>query len=135
MTKVKISPIEDTLEIEETSQDETEVPSIPSPIEIPEVKQKRSRKKQEPITPPPPPPTPEEPAKIKKGKMIACNVCGKELLEKTFKYYHQLKCKPKQEIQEPPTPQPKPEACVVNFDFPRRAQRSEKYVSLISKAF
>jgi hypothetical protein len=128
MTKVKISPIEETLEIEETSQDETEEPSIPSPIEIPEVKQKRSRKKQEPT------PQTEEPAKIKKGKMIACNVCGKELLEKTFKYYHQLKCKPKQEIQEP-IPQPKPEAFVVNFDFPRRTQRSEKYVSLISKAF
>ena len=64
MTKVKISPIEETLEIEETSQDEIEEPSIPSPIEIPEVKQKRSRKKQEPITPPP---TPEEPAK-NKGK-------------------------------------------------------------------
>ncbi len=57
------------------------------------LKPKRIRKKTEPkqepkqkpiITPPPPPPIPEK-QRIQ-GKMIKCNICGKELLEKTFKY-------------------------------------------------
>jgi len=130
MTKISISPIEDVQEIEEAPIDEE---SESSPIEIVPVKPKRTRKKREP--PPPPPPTPEETQPIKKGKMISCNICGKELLEKTFKYYHQLKCKPKEQVQLP-VPEPiRPETFVANFDFPRRMARSEKYVSLISKAF
>jgi hypothetical protein len=133
MTKISISPIEDVQEIEEAPIDEE---SESSPIEIVPVKPKRTRKKQE--TPPPPPPTPEEAQPIKKGKVISCNICGKELLEKTFKYYHQLKCKPKEQVQQQPVPVPepiRPETFVANFDFPRRMARSEKYVSLISKAF
>jgi hypothetical protein len=131
MTKVRVSELEEVYENEDTPKEESEsnYDEPPPPIEIPEVKPKRTRtKKQEP--------TEGNETAIKKGKIIACNVCGKELLEKTFKYYHQLKCKPKEEVQpEPPTPIPKPESFTVSFDFPRRLPRAEKYVKLIAKAF
>ena len=44
-------------------------------------------------------PVPEEVKNVKTKKAPAtgkCDNCGKEMLEKTFRYYHQLKCKPKE---------------------------------------
>lgn len=38
------------------------------------------------------------------GKLITCPVCNKEMLEKTYKYTHSLKCK----LPEPPPPPPPP---------------------------
>ena len=93
---INVSAIEDeTLEDEQIepmeSISEPEAPKV-------ELKVKRVRKKSE-IQTPPPPPSPEPVTAAtrqqpKMGRMTTCTNCGKELLEKTFRYYHQLKCKP-----------------------------------------
>ena len=143
MSKIKISPIEETPEIEDETHepDESHEPDeAAGPIETPAPKPKRIRKKPEPkpeppTEPPPPPPTPTKPPKS--VKLTTCQNCGKELLEKTFKYYHQLKCKPKgYEQQEPPkTTEIKPDNIIVDFGFQRRAIKQSKFTSLIARAF
>ena len=120
MSKITVSPIEDIIELEAGSHDEipNEIP-IGTPVEIqietPAPKPKRVRKKTEPPTEPPPPPTHEP----RKGKLINCSHCGKQMLEKTLKYYHQLKCSPKENIPEQVKPA-KPENITVDFGFPPR---------------
>ena len=136
MSKIKVSPIEETelaMELETDSHEpDAAAGPIEIPIEIPAPKPKRVRKRPEPPTEPPPPqPTPEP----KKGKMITCNHCGKQILEKTFKYYHQLKCKPRESTPPPVKPQARPESIVVDFGFQRRAKLQERYANLMAKAF
>ena len=136
MSKIKVSPIEETevareLEADSHEPDEAVGP-VEIPIEIPAAKPKRVRKRPEPPTEPPPPqPTPEP----KKGKMISCNHCGKQILEKTFKYYHQLKCKPRESTPPPIKPEVKPDSIVVDFGFQRRAKLQERYANLMARAF
>ena len=67
--------------------------------------------------------------------MTTCANCNKELLEKTFKYYHQLKCKPKEPANMPSSkPEAKPETISVDFNFHRRAQKQERYTNLFTRA-
>jgi hypothetical protein len=149
MSKIKISPIEETeaaIELESDSHEPDaaagpverpiEIP-IEIPIEKPAPKTKRVRKRPEPPTEPPPPPPTEPPPKPepKKGKTITCNHCGKQILEKTFKYYHQLKCKPRESTPPPIKPQVRPESITVEFGFQRRAKLQEKYANLVARAF
>ena len=79
-------------------------------------------------------------AKTKKTpqqKTISCPNCNKEMLQKTFKYYHSIKCKPHQ-VEEPPAPT-RPEKIEVSFGVGRPQGRqiatSEKVQKLMSKAF
>lgn len=72
---------------------------------------------------------PKEPqlAPSKKGKMITCQLCNKTMLEKTFKYYHHLKCRPNE-----PTNEAKH---VVEFTYGRQVQgKTSRYGNLFSKA-
>jgi len=137
MSKIKVSPIEDVTEITEETHEPDEAAG---PVDIPTPKPKRIRKKPEPNEeiPPPPPPTPEpEPIpEPKKGKLTTCTNCGKELLEKTFKYYHQLKSKPKETShQNPVLPFIKSDSITVDFGFQRRQQKQERFTNLIANAF
>ena len=131
MSKIRVSPIEETEVAPELEADSHEHDEAAGPVE-PAPKPKRVRKRPEPPTEPPPPqPTPEP----KKGKMITCNHCGKQILEKTFKYYHQLKCKPRESTPPPVNPQARPESIVVDFGFQRRAKLQERYANLVARAF
>ena len=73
--------------------------------------------------------------KNKKGppqKLVSCPVCNKEMLQKTFRYYPSLKCKP---TQVEPTPVPvKPEKNEVSFGV-GRPTTSAGIQRLISRAF
>ena len=142
MSKIQVSLIEDVTEIEDESNepDEAETPIETPPIETPTMKPKRIRKKQEPkpeppSEPPPPPPTQTKP--LKNVKLTTCQNCGKELLEKTYKYYHQLKCKSKEPVSQPPLKQAetKPESITVDFGFQRRAVKQDKFSTLMARAF
>ena len=145
MSKIKVSPIEEIEVAPELEADSHEPDEAAGPIEAkprlisstgepvePAPKPKRVRKRPEPPTEPPPPqPTPEP----KTGKMITCNHCGKQILEKTFKYYHQLKCKPRESTPPPVNPQARPESIIVDFGFQRRAKLQERYANLMARAF
>ena len=77
MSKIKISPIEDTPEIEDESHEPDEAAG---PIETPALKPKRIRKKQEPKPEPPPEPPPPPPTQTKPPKHVkltTCQNCGK----------------------------------------------------------
>ena len=77
-----------------------------------------------------------EPQKTKKTppqKMVTCPNCNKEMLSKTFRYYHSLKCKPTQ--TEPAPVAAKPENIEVTFDVGRQTTKGEKIQRLISRAF
>lgn len=83
----------------------------------------------------------EEPKsdKIQKSKTITCPNCKKNMLEKTFKYYHSLKCHPASICAKPPgsvAQQSEPVAHhVVDFGFTQRLQaRRDKYTNLFSRA-
>ena len=141
MSKIKVSLIEDTSETDVEENQESDKPMEPVLSDEPppplNEKPKRIRKKPEtkPI-PPPPPPSPEpEPEKQQvKGKMINCINCDKKMLEKTFKYYHQLKCKPKESEEQAKKIEAKPENFTVDFGFQRKTQQHAKYTALFSKA-
>ena len=65
------------------------------------------------------PKTPEIESKpIKQQKMVSCPHCNKEMLQKTFRYYHSLKCKPTE--PEPTIAKPKPDKIEVSFDVSRK---------------
>ena len=68
-----------------------------------------------------------------KQKMTSCPNCGKEMLQKTYRYYHSLKCKPQE--KEAPQVIPKPEKIEVSFNIGRRAAKNETIKRLISRAF
>ena len=77
-----------------------------------------------------------EPQKNKKTppqKLVTCPNCNKEMLSKTFRYYHILKCKP---TQTEPTPSVTiPEKIEVSFNVGRQTTKGEKIQRLISRAF
>ena len=68
-----------------------------------------------------------------KQKMTSCPNCGKEMLQKTYRYYHSLKCKPQE--KEIIQAIPKPEKIEVSFNVGRRAAKNENIKRLISSAF
>ena len=139
MSKIKVSNLDDTI-------NETEVSAITKP--------KRVRPPRIPVMDPiiemlPEPQPVQEIAKpvtqprlTKQPRMTTCVNCGKELLEKTYKYYHQLKCKPSIPLGGTVQPETKTkeitkyENTTVDFDYRRSTpQRPVKYASLISRAF
>ena len=141
MSKIKVSLIEDTSETDVEENQESDKPMEPVLSDEPppplNEKPKRIRKKPEtkPIQPPPPPSPETEPEKQQvKGKMINCINCDKQMLEKTFKYYHQLKCKPKESEEQAKKIEAKPENFTVDFGFQRKTQQHAKYTALFSKA-
>ena len=147
MSKIQVSLIEDIPEIEDESNepDESHEPDeAAGPIEPPAIKPKRIRKKPEPKPepppePPPPPPTPPTQTKPPKNvKLTTCQNCGKELLEKTFKYYHQLKCKSKELVSSAAVvkqAETKPESITVDFGFQRRVVKQDRFSTLMKRAF
>ena len=70
MTKLKVQNIEPTQD--ETFVKEESESDVEQPDPIPEVETKATPKQ----------------------KMTSCPNCGKEMLQKTYRYYHSLKCKP-----------------------------------------
>ena len=135
MSKIKVSNLEDTI-------NETEVSAITKPKRVrpPRIPVKNV----EPplIEPPPEPVQLTKPRLTKQPRMITCVNCGKELLEKTFKYYHQLKCKPSVPLRGTVQPETKTneitkyENTTVDFDYRRSTpQRPVKYASILSRAF
>jgi hypothetical protein len=95
--------------------------------------------------PDPPEPEPEKPKEKQKEALVTCPNCSKEMLKKTFKYYHSLKCKeeaveaeeplkkeePKEEEKEEPKPPPPPLPSTTS----RHVQRREFFKSLVKNAF
>ena len=74
-------------------------------------------------------------------KMVSCPNCNKSMLNKTYRYYHSLKCKPHEESvssYESPVQSKveKPEK-IVRFDnfTTRRAANAAKIQKLVSRAF
>ena len=104
MPKVKIQNIEE--EIKEESESDNEAPE-----QVQEIETKTTPKQ----------------------KMTSCPNCGKEMLQKTYRYYHSLKCKPHE--KEVPQAIPKPEKIEVSFNIGRRAAKNETIKRLISRAF
>ena len=98
-----------------------------------------------PPTPPPSPPPEPEPVKVKKKEpLITCPNCSKEMLMKTFKYYHSLKCKlESEEVELPPDPKEEPkeepkQEPVKELQAPstvRHIQRREFFKKLSQNAF
>ena len=77
---------------------------------------------------------PEMEAKpIKQQKMISCPHCNKEMLQKTYKYYHSLKCKSTEKEIQPEIP--RPDKIEVSFDVGRKKAKNENIQRLISRAF
>ena len=108
MVKIKVENVENEI-IKEDNNSEDE---IPEPIQE------------------------EVPKTNPKQKMMSCPNCNKEMLQKTFRYYHSLKCKPQEEA---PIPQkqviPKPEKIEVSFGAGRNIIKNERIKRLISTAF
>jgi len=74
-----------------------------------------------------------KPKRGKAEKTVQCPNCSKTMLEKTFKYYHGLKCKPQGEVdaQSPALKN------VVDFDYVRKVDPSRpsgRYTGLFSRA-
>ena len=139
MSKIKVSLIEDTSETDVEENQESDKPMEPvlndmqaTPPPLDE-KTKRIRKKLE-QPPPPPPPEPEPKKQQVKGKMINCINCDKQMLEKTFKYYHQLKCKPKESEEQAKKIEAKPENFTVDFGFQRKNPTTCEIHSFIFKS-
>ena len=81
----------------------TKVESLPNEPEQSKIVKDDSSSESEP-----PEPIQEAPARTTKRattqKMVSCPNCSKEMLQKTFRYYHSLKCKPQQEDPAPVAP-------------------------------
>ena len=109
MVKIKVENVENEMIKDENSSEEEE---IPEPIQE------------------------EVPKTNPKQKMMSCPNCNKEMLQKTFRYYHSLKCKPQEEAQIPQKPAiSKPDRIEVTFNAGRRAVKSEKFKQLLLNAF
>jgi hypothetical protein len=113
MVKIKVESLTNEPVQNEIAKDESSSEGEP-PEPIQEVKANSSKK------------APQQ-------KMVSCPNCGKEMLQKTFRYYHSLKCKPQQEEPATVAP-PRPETIEVSFDG-RRSNNVGKFQSLLSKAF
>ena len=134
MSKIKVSNLEDTI-------NETEVSTITKPKRVrpPRIPVKDV---EPPIIEPQPIQSVAKPRQTKQPRMITCGNCGKDLLEKTFKYYHQLKCKPSVPLRDTVQPETKTneitkcENTSVDFDYRRSTpQRPVKYASILARAF
>jgi len=146
MSKIKVSSLEDAV-LEPINETEVSVISKPkrvrpprNPVQVVEPTNIEAPPEPQPVQEVPKPVI--QPRQTKQPRMTTCNNCGKELLEKTFKYYHQLKCKPKPNIVQAVTPEiksketPRYENNTVEFNYRRSTQlRPAKYASLLSKAF
>jgi hypothetical protein len=106
MSKIKVQNIEPKQEEQPENPESSEDTEMPEPV------------------------TRKQPPK----KMIICPNCNKEMLNKTYKYYNSLKCKPKEEEEPIPQP-PRPEKIEVSFNVGRRVAQNEKIKRLISQAF
>ena len=100
MSRIKVSDLEDATK-EPSNENNESIVTRPK-----RVRSKKPFKEQDPTiveTPPEPiiEPPPEKQRQTKQQRTITCVNCGKELLEKTFKYYHQLKCKASEETEAP----------------------------------
>lgn len=112
--KIKIEPLE---ALEDVKNEET----IESTSEEPPIKIETSEKSV--IKP------------KKTDKTITCQHCNKVMLEKTYKYYHSLKCNPVSATA-PPVAYKDETPHTVKFDFTRRLEtKKAKYSNLISQAF
>ena len=143
MSRIKVSDLEDAT-TEPSNENNESIVSRPK-----RVRPKKPFKEHAPMiveTLPEPiiEPPPEKHRQAKQQKTVTCVNCGKELLEKTFKYYHQLKCKASEETAPPPinniaqpvhTQQSRNIFNTVDFNNYRRAAKQNKYTSLFSRAF
>jgi hypothetical protein len=143
MAKIKVSNLEDTI-LEPINETEVSVITKPKRVRPPRIPVKVVEPPM--IEIPPVPQVVTKPRAAKQPRMTTCNNCGKELLEKTFKYYHQLKCKPSSEPKAAPaektieqhhqTQLDRYENNTVDFNYRRSSsQRPVKYASLVSRAF
>ena len=107
MVKIKVQNIEPSLE----EPVKVEIEEDESPEPIPEIESKP----------------------LKQQKMVSCPNCNKEMLQKTYRYYHSLKCKPTE--PEPTIVIPRPEKIEVSFDVGRKMIKNDRIKRLISTAF
>ena len=125
---IKVSAIED--EPHETMESTSEPEAVP-------LKPKRVRTKIDIQIPSPEPVTVTTRQQHKAGRMTTCQNCGKELLEKTFKYYHQLKCKPLQTtpLESHVKAEERPETKIVDFNLKSRGDMKQaRHAALFAKA-
>ena len=81
-----------------------------------------------------PPQVETKPPKTKpQQKLVSCPNCNKEMLQKTFKYYHNLKCKPAEPETIPVVV--KPEKIEVSFGIGTPIRKNENIQRLMSRAF
>jgi hypothetical protein len=137
MSKIKVSNLDDTI-----NEAEVSVITKPKRVRPPRIPVKVAAAEPTLIEPPPEPVQLNRPRLTKQPRMTTCVNCGKELLEKTYKYYHQLKCKASIPLGDTVQPETKTkeitkyENTTVDFDYRRSTpQRPVKYASLISRAF
>ena len=130
-------------------KDKVEQPAASNiPTEIPERILREIEVLQGPIVeldqrpdPPPPQPEPEPPKTKKKEANVTCPNCSKEMLKKTFLYYHSLKCLPEREPEKELQQQPREEAeaketkIMQLFSTDRHIKRREYYKTLTQNAF
>ena len=132
MSKIKVSNLEDTI-------NETEVSAITKPKRVRPPRIPVKDVESPTIEPPPEPVHLSKPRLTKQPRMITCVNCGKELLEKTLRYYHQVKCKPSVPLRDTVQPETKTNEITnttVDFDYRRSTpQRPVKYASILSRAF
>ena len=64
---------------------------------------------------------------------VKCGNCHKEMLNKTYTYYHSLKCKPSQPETNPVVV--KPEKIEVSFGIGTPIRKNENIQRLMSRAF
>jgi phage FluMu protein Com len=147
MSLIKVSDLEDAT-IEPSNENNESIVTKPK-----RVRPKKPDKTQEhaivettpePLIEPLIEPPPEKHKQTKQQRTVTCINCGKELLEKTFKYYHQLKCKASEETVAPAinnitqpiqTQQSRNIFNTVDFNNNRRAAKQNKYTTLFSRAF
>ena len=66
-------------------------------------------------------------------KTVKCGNCNKEMLNKTYKYYYSLKCKPSEPETIPVVV--KPEKIEVSFGIGTPIRKNENIQRLMSRAF
>ncbi len=133
---IKVSAIEDESHETLESTSEEEAPYEPEPP-IAALKVKRVRKKSEIQTPTPEPVTPPTRQQPKTGRMTTCKNCGMELLDETFRYYHQLKCKLREatNLESHVKAEQNPETITVEFNFKSRGDMKQaRHAALFAKA-